>query len=104
MPVKVLDDKKTLLEAGKEGNAVFALFSATWCPACQMFEPVFLEVGSKKDFPMFKVDVEQHEELAGAAGVQGIPNLVVFKEGKVVDRLVGFVSPEDLEKFLAKHS
>jgi thioredoxin 1 len=68
-------------------------FSATWCGPCKRMqaelEAVAQEVGLQATF--LKVDVDQSPEIAIRYGVQGIPNLTFFKNGKVVDQIVGAV-------------
>jgi thioredoxin 1 len=85
------DFDKKVLESDK---LVLVDFWAQWCPPCRMMAPV-LEAVSKsmdKDLDVVKVDIEASDDnrmLAGEYGVQGIPNMQVFKNGKVVDELVG---------------
>ena len=74
-------------------------FWAPWCGPCKMMGPVFEELSSeyagKVNF--VKINTEDHPELAGPFGIQGIPTLVLAKDGKEVNRLVGFL-PKDLLK------
>jgi thioredoxin 1 len=68
-------------------------FWASWCGPCQMMGPVFEELS--KDYEgklkFTKVNTENEQELAAQNNVSGIPCLIVMKEGKEVDRIVGFV-------------
>jgi len=74
-------------------------FWAPWCGPCKMMGPVFEELSSefegKANF--VKINTEDHPELAGPFGIQGIPTLVLAKDGKEVNRLVGFL-PKELLK------
>ena len=77
-------------------------FSATWCGPCKMLAPVLEEISEefaeKLDF--FNADVDANDELALKYGIQNIPALVVFKNGEIADRSVGFQSKEKLKAFL----
>src|SRR5258708_255405 len=67
-------------------------FTAVWCPPCQMMAPVVERLADEfaGRVKIGKLDVDNNQELAIRYGVQGIPTLGLFREGKLVDRLVGF--------------
>lgn len=81
-------------------------FNATWCGPCRMLGPVFEEVSNdlagKADF--FAVDVDENQALAIKNGIQSIPAIVVFKNGQIVDRQVGFVPKAQLVAFVEKNA
>ena len=74
-------------------------FHAPWCGPCQMMGPVFEELSNDyTDKIIFaKLNTEDHPQLVGGFGIQGIPALLLTKEGKEVDRIVGF-APKDMLK------
>lgn len=74
-------------------------FWAPWCGPCQMMGPVFEEVSNDfTDKLVFaKLNTEEHPELTIEFGIQGIPALILTKDGKEVDRLVGFMPKEVLK-------
>ena len=81
-----------------KGKAVVD-FWAEWCGPCRMLAPVFEEVSSEVSGVSFgKVNVDGNSGLALEYSVQGIPCIILFKEGKEVDRIVGVVSKEELKK------
>ena len=78
---------------------------ATWCGPCKMIAPVVEalseEFGDKVKF--FKADAEENTMLTKKLRVMSIPNIVLFKDGKVVDRHVGFQSPEELREWFTSN-
>ena len=89
-------------------KVVLVDFWAQWCMPCRMMAPILENVAEKmgKDVDIVKVDVVATQEngaLAGKYGVQGIPNMQVFKDGKVVAQVIGMRPQAALEEELAKH-
>lgn len=76
-------------------------FWAPWCGPCQMMGPVFEELSNSDEYSdklkFAKLNTEDHPELAGQFGIQGIPSLLFIKGGSEVDRIVGF-APKDMLK------
>ena len=75
-------------------------FYATWCGPCKMFGPVFEDVSLKNDINFVKVDVDKYSEIAREYGVMTIRTVILFKDGVEVKRNIGFMSEEELSKFL----
>jgi thioredoxin 1 len=69
-------------------------FYADWCGPCKMLGPVLDDLSKDKDFEgklkFAKLNTEQYPELSESNNVQGIPCLIFFKNGKEVNRIVGF--------------
>lgn len=93
-------DKLELDKLIKENEIVIVDFFAPWCGPCQMFYPVFDKVSKTSDVKMVKVDVDQNPDSATLAEVQGIPTVVAYKKGKIVDRFSGYVSDTQLISFV----
>lgn len=68
------------------------------CPPCRRLLPI-LEGLSNEGIPVFKATIEDEPELAQHFGVSALPTLVLFKNGEVVDRLVGLTSKERILDF-----
>ncbi|GAA0716290.1 thioredoxin 1 [Halorubrum trapanicum] len=77
-------------------GVVLVDFHADWCGPCQMMEPAVEAVASDTDAAVLKVDVDDHQALAGEYGVQGIPTLLVFSDGELVEQMVGAQTEEAL--------
>ena len=79
-----------------EKGRILVDFYADWCVPCKMMG-VVLET---MDENILKVNVDKFPEIARQFGIMSIPTLMIFEEGKVVAKNVGFMSKEDLTEFL----
>ncbi|MEE8355549.1 MAG: thioredoxin, partial [Candidatus Bathyarchaeia archaeon] len=84
---------------------VFIDFWADWCAPCTIMSPIFeamtREYSGKAYFA--KIDVDANQITARRYGVMSIPNFIVFKGGRPVDRAVGAVGRPGLKRVLRKH-
>ena len=92
-------------EAFAKKGLVFVDFFAEWCMPCLMMAPVIDDLSEKfKGKVSFgKVNVEDNQMIAQKFNVSSIPNMVLLKDGKMIDRFIGAVSQEDLENKLNKY-
>ena len=86
-------------EVKKAETPVIVDFWAPWCAPCNMLGPVFEELSGEYEgkLKFVKVNTEDAADIASEYAVQGIPCLIVTKDGKEVDRIVGF-APKDALK------
>ncbi len=85
----------------KSGNLPLVVdFWATWCGPCRMVGPIISELAEKYDGKIVvgKCDVEEADDLAAEFGIRNIPTILFFKNGEVVDKLVGAVSKAKFEE------
>lgn len=76
-------------------GVVLVDFFANLCGPCKMLSPVLEETAHEMPNVTFvKVDVDQEPGLAGRYGIQAIPHLIIFKDGKAVDQITGFVGKD----------
>jgi thioredoxin 1 len=80
-------------------------FWAPWCGPCKMLAPVIEEVaGSLAGQAKFvKLNTDENPEVAATYHISGIPTLILFKGGEVVDRIVGFVPKSAITSMISKH-
>ena len=90
--------RQKVLEAS---GTVLVDFWANWCGPCRMLAPVLEEVSAAHpELTVAKVDVDENMQLAAAYGVESIPMLLVFKNGQLVNKSIGFVSQPEIEKLI----
>jgi thioredoxin 1 len=84
---------------------VAADFWAPWCPFCLRLKPIFESVASKyADIRFVKINVDEQEGLASRYGIQGIPVIKFFCEGREVGEIFGYVPQNELEKRISEIS
>lgn len=77
-------------------------FWATWCGPCRMIAPLVEELASEYDGKVVigKCNVDENQEVPMKYGIRNIPTLLFFKNGELVDRMVGAASKADIAKKL----
>ena len=86
-------------EVLNQRGVVIVDFYATWCGPCKMLSPIYEALGNEmvEKANFLKVDIDQSIELAQKFEVSTVPTMLIFKDGKPVDRLIGFMPKENLK-------
>ena len=89
-------------EVLKSEIPVLVDFFATWCMPCKMIAPSLDEIAeeTKDTAKVLKIDIDQSQEVAIQYGVKSIPTLLLFKDGEVVDTIIGAVPKEEIKQKL----
>lgn len=97
-----LSDSTFQSEVMEAEGLVFVDFWAPWCGPCKMIGPVIeeLSVEYRGRVKICKLDVDENNKTAGEYGIMSIPTMILFKDGKEVNRLVGFVPKANIAKAL----
>ncbi|UUD37267.1 Thioredoxin [Mycoplasmopsis californica] len=78
-------------------------FHAVWCPPCKMLKPVLEELAEKQNLDIYRIDIDENKAFAIERQIASIPTTFIYKDGKEVAKLMGYMSYEDLlvqiEKF-----
>ena len=103
-PVEVTDSNFQN-EVLNSATPVLIDFWAEWCGPCKMIAPLVEELAKEYDgkLKVGKVDVDSNQQVSMQFGIRSIPTLLIFKQGKVVDQLVGAVPKKMLVEKITKH-
>ncbi|RQH02400.1 thioredoxin [Natrarchaeobius oligotrophus] len=87
-----------------ERDVVLVDFFADWCGPCKMLEPILADLAEETDATVAKVDVDQHQPLAAAYGVRGVPTLVLYADGEQVEQHTGALPADRLRTLIENYT
>jgi len=92
-------------EVIKESMPVLIDYWASWCMPCSMVSPVIDGIADEYagKIKVCKVNIDEQGELASQAAVVSIPTVMLVKDGKVMEKLVGAYSKDDYEEMIEKY-
>jgi thioredoxin 1 len=93
-------------EVEKHDGLTVVDFWATWCGPCRMIAPILEQLSTEYEgkVKVTKLDVDANIKTGSRFNVRSIPTLLFFKEGKVVDQIIGAVPKTHIESKLQQHS
>ncbi len=89
----------------KSATPVLVDFWAEWCGPCKALGPKLDEIAKEYGgkLTVAKVDIDQNKETPTTYGVRGVPTLALFKDGQIIDQIVGNHPKENITALLDKH-
>lgn len=103
--VRELSDQNFEQEVIKEAGVTLVDFWAAWCGPCKMIAPVVEELAGEYEgrVKFGKLNVDENPAIASKYAIRSIPTLMVFKNGGMVDQIIGVRPKTDIKKALDKN-
>jgi thioredoxin 1 len=100
--LKYLDDNNFQNEIAE--GVTLVDFYADWCGPCRMIAPIVEELANelKDQAKIAKLDIENAQKVTASFGVTSIPTIILFKDGKEINRIVGLKGKDDLKDMIIK--
>lgn len=99
--IKTMEEYEKYYQTGE----VLVDFNAVWCGPCRMLAPVLEDLDRLQYFPNLKilsVDVDKVPMVSNRYGIESIPTLLYFKDGKLTKSTLGYMPLDDLKRFIEK--
>lgn len=78
-------------------------FSATWCMPCRLLAPILEDVANElTSVNFYSLDIDENEEIAKRYRIFSVPTLIAFKQGKMIDTLVGLNTFDEVMEFVQR--
>jgi thioredoxin 1 len=100
-----LTDDNFEQEVMKHDKPVLVDFWAPWCAPCRAIAPIIEELAAKyqAQVKIGKLNVDDEPNSAGSMGIRSLPTMLLFKNGQVVEHIVGAVAKEKIEAIIKSH-
>jgi len=102
---QVVTDASFESDVLKSTTPVLVDFWAEWCPPCKALAPTLEEIAQEMSskLKILKLDVDENQNAASQFGIRSIPTMILFKDGKAVDQIMGKVPKTTLVDFINKN-
>tara|TARA_B100000674_G_C37251760_1_gene650464 strand:- start:58 stop:378 length:321 start_codon:yes stop_codon:yes gene_type:complete len=102
MPTYKTNDADFDQDINSQNIPVVVDFGADWCGPCKQLDPILEEIAEENTdkFKVFKINIDENPMVPQKFGVRGIPTIMLFKEGKLIDTKVGSLPKTALENWI----
>ena len=96
------DDQNFDNDISSQNVPVLVDFGAEWCGPCKQLDPILEEIATEniESLKVFKINIDENPMTPQKFGVRGIPTIMLFKEGKLIDTKVGSLPKSALENWI----
>ena len=102
MPTYKTNDADFDQDINSQKVPVVVDFGADWCGPCKQLDPILEEIAEENSdkFKVFKINIDENPMVPQKFGVRGIPTIMLFKDGKLIDTKVGSLPKSALENWI----
>lgn len=102
--VKHINETEFFKETSVKG-VVLVDFFATWCPPCKMLSPVLDDISNSRNntYKIIKINIDENPNITSKFKIDTVPTLMVFKDGKPVEKSVGYIEKDKVLSLMNKH-
>lgn len=102
--MKILNENEFEQYVENSQGLVLVDFFATWCGPCRMLAPILEDLSEEVETPIYKIDVDECENLSRKFGILSIPTMIFFKDGELVEKITGLRTKQEIKKMLENFS
>ena len=102
MPTYKTNDADFNQDINSQNVPVVVDFGADWCGPCKQLDPILEEIAEENTdkFKIFKINIDENPMIPQKFGVRGIPTIMIFNEGNLIDTKVGSMPKSALEAWI----
>ncbi len=100
--VRHVNEDDFFKEINLEG-VVLVDFFATWCPPCKMLSPILESISNSRKYKIIKINIDDNPNITNKFKINSVPTLIVFKDGKPVEKSIGYIEKDEVISLMDRH-